>query len=327
MMRTSYWLLVGVLAGCGGGDNGSKPGPPSNPPPQPAQGLSIGLSDAPLDGVDRMVFQMHSLELIPEGHMGGHHGGSDSIVLDLSRHRVDMLAYQGEKAYQLLREHPLDSGRYQLRLHWTPGSADQGSFVEDGQGRHPLHADDPFLELGEVMIRSGEHHGYTLELDLRQGLHHDGEQYHFAHQGLRWVDDATMGHLLGSVEASWIADCEADNASLAGLGSRFTHVAYLYPEGTALEAMDDMAPTAEVDKVTPLATSWVRHDHQGDWVFAIGYLPAGRYQVGYSCLGHLDQPESNESAESGFALYRDGGPLVIDSGEEGGQHNRHHCGG
>ncbi len=330
MMRVSCWLVVGVLAGCGGGGSSgpnSAPHPTPDPMPEPRQGLSIGLSDAPLDQVDHLVLQLHSLELIPSGQMGGQHAGGDPILLDLSQHRVDMLAYQGDKAYPLLDDHPLDPGRYQLRLHWTAGSGDMGSFVEDGQGRHPLLADEAFLSLGEVLIRSGEHHGYTLELDLRQGLHHDDEAYRLSHQGLRWVEDATMGHLLGSVDASWIAECEADHAALAGPGSRFTHVAYLYPAGTSLAAMDDMAPLAERDKVLPVATSWVRQAQPGDWVFAIGYLPAGDYQVGYSCLGHLDLPESNEAPESGFLLYRDGGALTIGSGEQGGQYNRHHCGG
>ncbi|MBY5994059.1 DUF4382 domain-containing protein [Ferrimonas balearica] len=323
-MKRAIWLLAGLLAGCGGGDGDSGPG---GPDPAPTQGLSIGLSDAPADGVDHLVLQMHSLELTPHGHMGGHHGGGDPIMVDLAHHRVDMLAYQGEDAYPLLEHHPLEAGRYRVRLHWTPGQGDAGSYVTDGDGRHPLHGDHDYLDLGEVTIDEGSHHGYTLELDLRQGLHHDGEQYQLSHHGLRWVDDQSMGHLMGSVEASWIADCEADNADWAGPDSRFTHVAYLYPAGTALSAMDDMAPQAEADKVTPLATSWVHHDHDGNWVFAIGYLPAGDYQVGYSCLGHLDQPETNETEESGFALYRDGGALTIDSGDGGGQHNRHHCGG
>ncbi|MBY6096243.1 DUF4382 domain-containing protein [Ferrimonas balearica] len=326
-MKRAIWIMAALLVGCGGGDGDSAVAPQPEPAPAPAEGLSIGLSDAPADGVSHLILQMHSLELTPGGHMGGHHGGGDPIVLDMSQHRVDMLAYQGDDAYPLLHQHHLEPGRYQLRLHWTPGTGDHGSYVDDGEGRHPLHGDHPYFDLGEVTIHEGQHHNFTLEMDLRQGLHHDGEHYALAHHGMRWVDNDTMGHLKGTVDASWIADCEADNASLAGPDSQFVHVAYLYPDGTALAQMDDIAPEAADGQVAPLATSWVHQDHNGDWVFGVGFLPAGRYQVGYTCLGHLDQPDSNEAADEDFALYRDGGVVIIESGENGGHHNTHRCGG
>ncbi len=321
-MKRAIWLMAALLAGCGGSDGDS-----GLQTPAPTEGLSIGLSDAPADGVDHLVLQMHSLELVPGGHMGGHHGSGDPIVLDMSHHRVDMLAFQGDEAYQLLHQHALEPGQYRLRLHWTPGSGDQGSYVDDGQGRHPLHAEHPYFDLGDVTIRQGQHRQFTLEMDLRQGLHHDGEHYALDQHGMRWVDNSTMGHLKGSVDASWIADCEADNAALAGTDGRFIHAAYLYPAGTGLDQMDDIAPEAASGQVVPLATSWVHQDHDGEWVFGVGFLPAGTYQVGYTCLGHLDQPDSNEGVESDFALYRDGGVVTIESGENGGHHNTHRCGG
>ncbi|MBY6187907.1 DUF4382 domain-containing protein [Marinobacter hydrocarbonoclasticus] len=317
-------ILAALLVGCGGGDGHQGEGPNHGPAPE---GLSIGLSDAPADGVSHLVLHMDALELTPSGHMGGHHAGSEPIVLDMSHHRVDMLAYQGDDAYPLLHQHHIEPGRYRLRLHWTPGSGDHGSYVDDGSGRHPLYGDHPYFDLGEVAIRAGEHHHFTLEMDLRQGLHHNGEHYALEHHGMRWVDNGTMGHLKGTVDASWIADCEADNATLAGPDSQFVHVAYLYPGGTTLAQMDDIAPQAEEGQVAPVATSWVHQDHNGEWVFGVGFLPAGEYQVGYTCLGHLDHPDSNEAPDSGFALYRDGGTVAIESGDTGGHHNTHRCGG
>lgn len=323
-MKRLVVVLVPLLFGCGGsGDSSPDTGSPN---PQDAT-LSIALSDAPADEVNHVVLQMHKIVLQPLAHGGGHHGDREPIELDISGHQIDMMSYQGEHAYSLLEDHTIASGRYEVHFHWHPGVGDEGSYVEDGLGKHPLQGQSGQFHVGDVMLRDGQHHRHTLELDLRQGLHHDGSGYHLDEHGMRWIDDSMMGHLAGTVDESWIDECEAAFPDRAGADSQFEHVAYLYPEDTALEEMDDMAPEAEEGKVLPFATSWVHQTHHGEWQFAIGFLPEGVYQLGYTCLGHLDQPDSNEIGESGFLIYLDGGELSIEAGEHGGHRNGHHMGG
>ncbi|BDY03030.1 DUF4382 domain-containing protein [Ferrimonas sp. YFM] len=316
-MNPRYLLVLPLLYGCGGSD--STPAPQDPEPPQAS--LSVAVSDAPMDGAEAVVMAFHRMVLTPVG-------GGQAHNIDLSQHRVNMLDYQQDRAHWLFEDHPVPAGRYHLRLEMEPGSGDQGSYVDDHQGRHALRMEQRHIDLGEMELGSGQHQGFTLEMDLRQGLYYDPEQgYGYGHNGWRWVDNQTMGHLMGSVDEAWIQACEADNADKAADGGVFYHTAYLYPAETGFEAMDDMALEAEAAKVLPIATAYVHQLPDGSWGFGMGFLPEGEYQVGYSCLGHLDQPETNEDAESGFAFYGDGGSVIIDAGEYGGQRNGHRCGG
>ncbi|WP_169307138.1 DUF4382 domain-containing protein [Ferrimonas sediminicola] len=316
-MNPRCLFLLPLLSGCGGSD--SNPAPKT--PDLPGATLSVAVSDAPMDGVQSVMVAFRRMVLTPVN-------GDEAHSIDLSRHRVNMLDYQQDQAYWLLEDHPLPAGRYHLRLEMEPGSGDQGSYVDDHQGRHALGMGRSELDLGELDLGSGQHHGFTLEMDLRQGLYHDPEQgYGYGQHGWRWVDNQSMGHLMASVDETWIQGCEADNADLAAEGGVFYHVAYLYPATTAFEGMDDMALEAESGKVLPIATAYVHQLYDGSWGFGMGFLPEGEYRVGYSCLGHLDQPETNEGAESGFAFYGDGGTVAIDAGESGGYQNQHRCGG
>ncbi|SDK02815.1 hypothetical protein SAMN04488540_11793 [Ferrimonas sediminum] len=163
---------------------------------------------------------------------------------------------------------------------------------------------------------------FTLEVDLRHALLLDDEgSYTLDIHGMRWVDNRYMGHLNGVVDEALINDCEADHPGLANQDGSFIHVAYLYPQSTAIETMDDIALTAETGKVLPTTTAPIYQMHDGNWHFQVGYLAEGEYQLGYTCLGHLDQPSSNEGADSDFNIYDDGGAITINSGPNGGYNN------
>ncbi|WP_176819334.1 DUF4382 domain-containing protein [Ferrimonas sediminum] len=323
-MKKRIVLLMPLLFGCG-----SDGGEPTLPTEEPVlQGLSIGVSDAPIDDVTAVVLKFDRIILTPAGAMGGGYHGNGPLVLELANHHVDMLQFQEDASHWLLNDEQLPVGRYDVRIEVLAGSGDQGSYVDDAQGRHPLYMVQNHINVGEIDIQEDGEHSYTLELDLRQSLHYDPETgYSLLYSGLRWVDNRTMGHLMGSIDSTWVEGCEADNAALADEAGQFSHVAYLYPSGTTLEAMDDMAAEPESGRVAPIATSYVHQVMDGTWRFGMGFLPQGEYQVGYSCLGHLDLPESNETGAESFAIYGDGGTVVIDAGSGGGYRNGHHCGG
>ena len=167
----------------------------------------------------------------------------------------------------------------------------------------------------------------TLEINLYRGLLREQEQYQLSHSAMWSVDNSQMGHLIGEVDPQWIANCETDYAAVTPVGGAFYHLAYLYPESvTSVDQMADMGTTHPAGLTAPLSVSRLLQTADGYWYFAMGYLPVGNYRVGYSCLGHLDDPIIDDISAGLFAMYEDAGAITIESGPLGGQQTIHECG-
>jgi hypothetical protein len=87
-----------------------------------------------------------------------------------------------------------------------------------------------------------------------------------------------------------------------------------------------MGTTPPAGLTAPLSVSRLLQTTDGDWYFAMGYLPEGNYRVGYSCLGHLDDPILDDISTGPFVMYEDAGSIAIESGPLGGQQTVHECG-
>ncbi|TKB48862.1 DUF4382 domain-containing protein [Ferrimonas sediminicola] len=314
-MKKYSFILLPLLAACGGSGDST---PLNQPDPKPEGVVSIAISDAPVDNVSSVVLQLSSIDLTLR-YQGGY---GEVVNIDLSDQEVDLLQYQGDAAAWLIEEQSIPAGEYMAHLNVVDGSGDIGSYVEDGNGKHPLDIIQPHLPLGAITVLEGEAASFTLDVELRNALLFDEVNgYSLDIRGMRWVDNRYMGHLNGLVDQALIDACEADHADLARQDGSFTHVAYLYPTGSAIEAMDDMALEAEAGKLLPTATAPILQMYNGDWRFQMGYLPEGEYQLGYTCLGHLDQPDTNEGIGSNFEIYDDGGAITIIRGSNGGYNN------
>ncbi|WP_417348887.1 DUF4382 domain-containing protein [Ferrimonas sp.] len=314
-MKKYSFILLPLLAACGGSGDST---PPKQPEPKPEGVVSIAISDAPVDEVSSVVLQLDSIDLTLR-YQGGY---GEVVSLDLSERMVDLLQYQGEDAAWLVEDQSIPAGEYMAHLNVVDGSGDTGSYVEDGRGKHPLDIVQPRLPLGPITVVEGEAVSFTLDVELRNALLFDEVRgFSLDVRGMRWVDNRYMGHLNGLVDEALLNDCEADHAGLAAGDGSFTHVVYLYPQGSAIETMDDMAPEAESGKVLPTATAPIFQMYNGNWRFQMGYLPEGDYQLGYTCLGHLDQPDTNEGTDSNFEIYDDGGAISIVRGANGGYNN------
>ncbi|QFU22774.1 DUF4382 domain-containing protein [Shewanella eurypsychrophilus] len=317
-MKTTSALLVSsflLFSACG--SDGTDP---KNEPVLSTGQLSLGISDSPMTGVSHLGLVLNELIMTDAAGVIHKH--------DLQGMTFNLLDFQGMDSHSVISGIEFPEGNYHdVYITTRQGDGNQSCYVEDGQGRHGLHVTDGRLPVMDFDLVQGQHLSLTMEIDLYRGLSYHQGQYQLNHEGMWSVDNRYMGHLIGEVDPQWIADCESTYSSTDPIGGQFTHLAYLYPNTvTGITQMADMATMTAPERTTPSAVSPMMQDIDGNWHFAMGYLPAGEYRVGYSCLGHLDDPITDDISNGTFVMFKDSGSITIETGSQGGQETVHQCG-
>src|SRR5688572_9421385 len=89
-------MCAAVLVGCGGGGSSADGG---------MGRITLGITDAPVDGATAVVVKFTAIELKPES--------GEAFTIDLSpAPSVDVLALAGGGSRELLSEHAVPAGRY-----------------------------------------------------------------------------------------------------------------------------------------------------------------------------------------------------------------------
>ncbi|GIU39894.1 hypothetical protein TUM3794_16400 [Shewanella colwelliana] len=301
-----------MLSACGGSDNSA---PPHS---EPAVGLvNIAISDSPMSQVSKVELVLDKLIMTDEHGTVHQH--------DMAQHRFNLLDFQGMQSHNVISNLELPAGHYHdVHFSLINGDQSEGCAIENGQGRQPLIVEDNHLPLHDFRLSEHENLFLTMEIGLYQSMHFSDNQYHLNHDGIYSVDKREMGHLIGEMDPQWIADCETAHADKVPLGGQFYHMAYLYQNSLAnLTQMADMSPARNDGKFSPVTVAPLHQDMNGDWSFAMGYLPAGDYRVAYTCLGHLDDPATDDLSQGTFSLFEDAGSVTVD---DNGQETRHQCG-
>ncbi|GGI72132.1 DUF4382 domain-containing protein [Shewanella gelidii] len=291
----------------------------SSDKPQTGQ-VSIAISDAPMSGVNEVGMVLD--QLVVRNKKG------EQLKFDLQNKEFNLLQYRGMESNRVLNQVELKVGQYtDAHITVKQGDGNQGAYVDNGLGRHGLEVEAGQLPLRDFQVKGGQHLQMTMEVNLHQALTQTQDRFQLRHRGMWSVDNAEMGHLRGDVDAQWIADCETDYAASETDGE-FGHLAYLYPaEVTEISQMSDIAPEALEAYTLPISVGPVFQDQQGMWHFTMGYLPAGNYRVGYTCLGHLDDPEVDDISTGDFSMFKDAGEVVVEAGTHGGHLNKMDCQG
>jgi hypothetical protein len=319
-----------LLSACGGDSSSSEPdqalvgGADSSEPDQalPVGQFSLAVSDSPMTDVSHVGMVMGELVITDAD------GVEHRRDLQGQGTPFNLLDYQGMDKHLVVDNIDLPAGLYHdAHITVEQGDGNQGSFIDNGQGRHGLQVTDGQLPVADFEIVADQSLDMTLEIDLYRGLSQTDGQFMLNHEAMWSIDNSQMGHLLGEVDPQWIADCETTYAGLAPDGSQFSHLAYLYPESvTDITQMADMGSTPADGLIAPMAVGHMMQDADGNWYFSMGYLPEGNYRVGYTCLSHLDDPVNDDISNGSFEMFKNAGAITIESGTEGGQQTIHQCG-
>ena len=270
------FVLIGacLLAGCGGGGSGADG-------TQAAMGrISLGITDAPVDGATAVVVKFTAVELKPED--------GDAFTVNLTpAQSIDLLALAGGGSRALLEEHSVPAGHYQwVRLLIEAQQNQPSSYIDFSNGeRFPLFIPGG-SESGLKLIRgftvaAGSISNFTIDFDLRKsviappGL----APNYLLKPVLRMVDNLQVGAIAGTVAPALVtAGCSPQVYIFTGAG--------VVP--------DDLDPPTHPD-VDPLVSAPVNLDSaSGEYRFRVGFLEVGEYTASFTCDGASDTPEGEE---------------------------------
>jgi hypothetical protein len=232
--------------------------------------LSLNITDAAVDDAASVVIQFNEVHFLGQGATT-----NVEFVLDPPK-SIDLLSLQGIRSDSLLENQTVPVGTYgEIRL-----IIDQtGSFIELASGTHDLKV--PSGEQsgakipGPFTLESDQTLNFTVDFDLRKSVVRAGPNY-ILKPVLRIVRDDEVGHIAGTLAQSLLTDVGCPDAD-----PNTGNAVYVF-DGAGVTP-DDI----DGDAVEPVTTSLIKLDVQsGDYLYEIGFLPAGDYTVGFTC--HAD---------------------------------------
>lgn len=299
MNTTKHWgalALVGTLSaslvGCGGGS--------SDEVEQSAR-FSLAISDAPVDGVEKVMLCFGSVELVGNG-LGNQTftPGLEAVAANNNTEcrdnngavvansiGVDLLTLPGASSLALISQATVPAGNYgQMRLNIVPGSYIQ---LTDGT-QYPLEVPSNQIRLNGVTLSAGGTFSYTLEFDLRKAMVLSNPQkYLLKPTGLRLVNTSEIGHLSGAVSEALLL---ANNCAVAPADPNQPVAAvYLYP-GADLD-LSTLADYGGSEAVQPYASAPVYFDGASSYSYQLGFIDAGNYTAALTCQLN-DEAEQND---------------------------------
>lgn len=298
-----------ALSGCGGGGGDSSSANPN--PPEVKTTLTLGISDAPVTNIAAVWVAFDNILLRAES------GQDTSIELSSEDNTqtvrmVNLLDYTGDDIYQLFAGQEVLPGKYS----WIRANVINGDSSNYTSTSHVVYKDGTFAPLvvnrksndgiGEIQLDGFDlvtgANQFVMEFDLKKSLvdPKNSDEIVLKPRGVRLENLAQKTTLSGAVAAQLMADCEAQNALLANVDNGFEHAIYLY--NSNVETPTDIYYENDVASASsPIATALINLKEDGSGEYEIGFLAQGNYKVSYTCLAHLDNPDTTEAD---FSVYR-----------------------
>ena len=264
--------LALCLAGCGGGgESGNAAGNGT---------LSIGVTDAPVDGATKVVVRFTAVEVKPQG--------GNAVTYDIPDKDIDLLSLAGGKSAGILDNQSVPAGAYEwIRLLIESQQNTMSSYVELKSGaQYSLYVPSG-EESGLKLIRGfnvavGGKSDFTVDFDLRKSvIAPPGQSPNYMLKPvLRIVDNLQVGTISGTVPVRLIP-------------TGCTPFIYVFSGSSVVPDDLDPAPAPDVD---PLISVPVTLDNAtGNYSFKVPFLEAGNYTVAFTCDGARDTPEGEET--------------------------------
>lgn len=275
--------LALLLAGCGSSDGVVS---------QPETGtgvINIGLTDAPVDEVAEVVVEFTGITLQPAS------GERIEEIFDTPK-SIDLLTLQNGTTAELLPDLEVPAGNYQWIRLGVNAEFDNvfDSYATRSVGGDQIELRVPGGAQSGIQLNSGftilqgQSTNLVIDWDLRKALTDPGGQPGWLlRRSLRVTDLSAFGRLIGTVDPLLVNDASCANDLMADTGN----VVYLFQGATATP--DDVQDS----DTSPFVTSNVTQDNDGDYVFAIDFLPVGDYTAAFSCTGLNDDPVDDDNAD------------------------------
>ena len=296
--------LAFVLAGCGGGSGGDSGADSSATDDGGTGTLTLGVTDAPVDGADAVNVVFTAIGLKPAD------GDAVTFACDepaaeplldcggTGSRTLDLLTLTGPVQVNLLEDVAIPAGRYDwIRLRVdaaspTPNSTG-ASTIEIGGATHvlaiPSGRQTGLKLVSGFVVPAGGSRSLTIDFDLRSAvteLPRPVEPRYLLRPALRLVDTARAGHLAGAVTAGFVGSECASGDATGGLA------VYVFA--------GPGAPTGDLGDAAnpPVTTAMAALDPAtGDYPYEVGYLEAGAYTAAVTCEAGSDDPATDTALD------------------------------
>lgn len=293
--------MVGLLAACGS-DSITEHGT-----------FNMGVSDNPADAdVVNIAFKQVVLK-----------NSEGSISFDVSesgglRH-VDLRTVQGTDVEVLVTDQLVPLGEYQMCIYMqnneqsdvtdssyvstsTNGIKFEGLVTNSNGSCGGVGAEDDDtgrLFFNKTFTIAAGNNTFVAEFELSKGLqppHGDKTYWTLKPTSVQLLNVSEVGSINGQISPVVVAEC----ADAAG-GSVFSLATYLYPSGTVLENMADFRIQPYIEsEVAPIASATVSSIVH---TYEFGFVVAGSYSLGYTCLAQNDNPIAVNSLTDDFPFF------------------------
>ncbi|MGI9235564.1 MAG: DUF4382 domain-containing protein [Woeseiaceae bacterium] len=290
-MRTRITILIVAsiitLAGCSGSSSSSGSGTGI---------VNLAVSDAPVQNARQVCIEFSEAEF--------KNSSSDNQVIVFNPPaKIDLLSFQGMNAAPLLVDVTLEAGDYQwVRLAANAakgGNGGAGAGMNDsecvGDGSYIVTNDGAVhglyipssaqsgLKLNRgFTLPVGGNADFVAEFDLMKSIHAPGglDPDYIMRPTIRLLDRTETGSIAGevSIERATQPDCRP--------------AVYMYAVG---ELPDDNEDDLATDSIDPIASSMVEMQNDGRYLYEIGPVLAGTYDLSFSC--GEDDPVSDDLLE------------------------------
>ena len=297
-------IMSMALVACGGGD-GSRP----------TGSLTLGITDAPIDGADHVFIQFSSVTLKPsddddfiddDGLGGDGFGGDDNpsfetVEFDEPK-RIDLLAQRNGQRRLLLSNEQVPAGEFEsIRLGLDLGIG-ESIIVIDGQEFDldiPSGAESGLRVVNRFTILGGDSLDLTIDFDLRKSIIETplGSSVFQLRPTLRLVRTAEVGEISIRATPGFINDRCPFNSDAQAI--------YVF-EGNGITPDDvDISVDTDIDPIT--TTSLTLDNATGDFTGTAAFLEPGIHTVAFTCDPEADFPQFDEGNEDvdGDVLFED----------------------
>ena len=305
-------ILASALAACGGSgsgidgiDNGSQLVPPSA---DNVGYFNLSVSDAPIKDATKVCVRFDGVEL--------KHADSDNReTIDFDEPQVvNLLAHQGANSHPIIMDAELPAGAYEWIRLKVQAERGMGGGANDGDPTSEAcdeATENSYLvrESGGVFnlfIPSGSQRGLQLIKDIIIPANRSGDYTAEWDLGKSFngppglLPDVMMKpvvKLVANNEVGTLAGQVADGLlAMESCDAEFPPSVYVFDDGVEPNALDD--PLAEDDAVaTGLVEQQMQEDGSMPWLYSIGFLLPGNYEVAFTCNGDDFVPLAGKPAE------------------------------
>ena len=297
-------LAACALAACGGGTDTS----PTQPPEGTTGFLTLSVSDAPIKDATKVCVRFDGVELNHADSDEKEHIDFDDPVV------VNLLAHQGANSHPIVTGAEVPAGVYDwIRLKVVAERGLGGGANDGDPSSDSCDADtaSSYLvrESGEVhnlYIPSGSQRGLQLIKDIIIPVNRTGEYTAEWDLGKSFnappgqLPDVMMKPVVKLVANNEVGTLEGQVAdeliALDSCDAEFPPSVYVFDDGVEPNPFDD--PFAEDDAVaTGLVEQQMLEDGSTPWLYSIGFLLTGSYEVAYTCNGTDFAPLAGKPAE------------------------------